>query len=114
MDAVLCAANASSMQFYFNEERYGILPEEIKKELKVICVLYCADVGGIINFSFNSAHSLEITTMQPIDEIGAELKVRQIQREHAELFEKLEAFDRQYAALRDGKNVKENDEQNNR
>ena len=28
MDTVLCGANAQSMRWYFNEEDFGILPEE--------------------------------------------------------------------------------------
>ena len=30
---ILCGANASNMKFYFNEERYGILPKAVKEEL---------------------------------------------------------------------------------
>ena len=41
MDNVLCGANAQSMRYYFNEDDFGILPEQIKKELKIICVTYC-------------------------------------------------------------------------
>ena len=92
MDNVLCAANSANMMFYFNEEHYGILPDEVKKELKRLCVLYCADVGGIITMGFSESHKLMITTLEPIDEIGAELKVRQMQREQAELFRQLEKF----------------------
>lgn len=95
-EQVLCAANAQSMRFYFNEEIYGMLPKAVKEELKVLCVLYCADVGGVITLSFSEDHRLCITTMEPIDEIGAELKVKEMQREHQELFEMLEEFDRRY------------------
>lgn len=100
MDSVLCAANASSMQFYFNNEDYGILPDEVKKELKVICVLFCADVGGIIVLRFTDKHKLEITVAKPIDEIGAELKIRKMQEEHQAFFAQLEAFSKEYDALR--------------
>ncbi|MDO4439057.1 MAG: DUF6145 family protein [Eubacteriales bacterium] len=92
MENILCAANAVNMMFYFNEEKYGILPQDVKDELKVICVLYCSDVGGMISLSFDESYKLIITTMEPIDEIGAELKVKKIQSEKAELFEKLEEF----------------------
>ncbi len=92
MENILCAANAVNMKFYFNEEKYGILPAEVKNQLKIICVLYCSDVGGMISFAFDENYKLRITTMEPIDEIGAELKVKKIQAENAELFEKLEEF----------------------
>ena len=54
---------------------------------------YCADAGGIITLGFDDSHRLLISTMEPIDEIGSELKVKQMQTEHRELFEKLEKFD---------------------
>ena len=93
---VLCGANASNMKFYFNEERYGILPKAVKEELKILCVLYCADVGGAITLSFDEDHRLRITTFSPIDEIGAELKVKAMQLEHQEFFGQLEEFSRQF------------------
>lgn len=93
---VLCGANASNMKFYFNEERYGILPKAVKEELKILCVLYCADVGGVITLGFDGEHRLRITTLSPIDEIGAELKVKAMQTENRELFEMLEEFSRQF------------------
>ena len=94
--AVLCGANASNMKFYFNEERYGILPKAVKDELRVLCVSYCSDVGGAITLSFDEQHSLRITTMEPIDEIGAELKIKGIQQSYQELFRMLEEFSRQF------------------
>lgn len=96
MDTVLCGANAQSMRWYFNEDDFGILPEEIKKELKIICVGYCSDVGGAITLTYDQDHKLHIQTIDPIDEIGAELKIRQIQERNAELFEQLEAFSRAF------------------
>ncbi|MDO4266735.1 MAG: DUF6145 family protein [Eubacteriales bacterium] len=93
---VLCGANATNMKFYFNEERYGILPKAVKEELRVLCVLYCSDVGGAITLSFDETHRLRITTLAPIDEIGAELKVKAIQQQYEELFSMLEEFSRQF------------------
>lgn len=93
---VLCGANATNMMFYFNEERYGILPKAVKEELRVLCVLYCSDVGGAITLSFDEQHRLRITTLAPIDEIGAELKVKSIQLQYEELFSMLEEFSRQF------------------
>ena len=93
---VLCGANASNMKFYFNEERYGILPKAVKEELKILCVLYCADVGGAITLSFDEDHRLRITTLSPIDEIGAELKVKAMQLDNQEFFGQLEEFSRQF------------------
>ena len=96
MDKILCGANAQSMKYYFNEEAYGRLPKQIQNELKVICVSYCADVGGAITLSFDDNGSLHFQTIAPIDEIGAELRIKKLQNEHRELFEQLERFDREF------------------
>ena len=93
---ILCAANSANMRFYFNEEKYGMLPEDVKKELKIICVLYCSDVGGAIILSFSEDHRLLISTMEPIDEIGAELKITKMRKDNEELFSMLEEFSRKF------------------
>lgn len=92
MENVLCAANATNMKYFFNEEKYGILPDQIKDELKVILVSYCADVGGTIIFSYSDEKKLLITTLEPIDDIGAEMKVKEMQKDNSELFSQLELF----------------------
>ena len=89
---VLCGANATNMKYYFNEDEFGILPSSVKDELKVLLVRYLSDVGGIITLQYDDNGKLEITTIGPIDEIGAELKVKELQKEQAELFSKLEEF----------------------
>lgn len=96
MNDMLCAANSANMLFYFNEEKYGMLPEDVKKELKIICVLFCSDVGGIITMSFSEDHRLLITTIGPIDEIGAELKIEKMRRDNEEIFSMLEEFSRKF------------------
>jgi len=96
LEKVLCGANAANMKFYFNEEDYGILPKAVKDELKQICVSYCMDVGGIITLSFRDDHRLLIRTMEPIDEIGSELKIKQLRQSQEELFSMLEEFSRAF------------------
>ena len=98
MDKVLCGANAQSMKYYFNEADFGILPKSVKDELKVICVSYCADVGGALTLSFDSDGKLCIQTIAPTDEIGAELHIKRLQKKNAELFGQLEEFNRAYGA----------------
>ena len=94
---ILCAANASNMKYYYNEEEFGILPEAVKDELKILLVKYLSDVGGAVTLQFDENGKLQITTIDPIDEIGAELKVRQMQNENRELFSQLEEFFRVFA-----------------
>ena len=102
MDSVLCSANAQSMKYYYNEDEFGILPEEVKNTLKAILTGYCADVGGVIVLSFNDEYELAIQAIDPIDEIGSELLIKRIQIRYAELFEKLELFYREADKLKKG------------
>ena len=95
-NVVLCAASAYEEKFYLNEAFSG-LPEGIKEELKIICVLFTADVGGVLIMEFGPEGDLRLrgdVAEEDIlfDEIGSGLKIRQIQRERAELFESLETY----------------------
>ena len=47
---VLCGANSYEQKYYFNEQ-FSNLPENIRQELQIMCVLYTEDVcvvhGGV-------------------------------------------------------------------
>ena len=93
---VLCAASAYEEKFYLNEAFKG-LPEGIKEDLKIISVLFTADVGGVLIMEFDEDGSLQLRVDVAeedilFDEIGSALKIKQIQRERAELFEALEMY----------------------
>ncbi len=93
---VLCGASAYTRKFYLNEDFAG-LPEEIKQELQILCVLYTEDVGGTIRLEFSEDGQLTIETDAEegdllYDDIGSVLKVRQFQNEKKELFEALETY----------------------
>ena len=93
---VLCGANAYEKKYYFNEKFAGI-PESIKEELHIICVLFTESAGGIIIMEFDDDGSLLIKTEADegdllYDEIGASLEVRRIQREYEETFKMLEMY----------------------
>lgn len=95
-EVVLCGASAYTQKFYFNEMFDGI-PEGIRQELNIMCVLYTEDVGGTIQFVFDENGTLQVRTSVEegdflFDEIGSVLKVKQMQREQEELFESLEMF----------------------
>ena len=95
-ELVLCGASAYSKKFYLNEE-FSALPEDVRNELKIMCVLFTEDVGGIIQFVFDEEGVLNIKTSQNqddflYDDIGAVLKVKELQRENADLFEQLETY----------------------
>lgn len=92
----LCGASAYEQKYYLNEDFKG-LPSEILDELKIMCVLFTEDVGGVLTLSFDEDGTLLLETQADegdllYDEIGSGLKIRQIQREKAELLESLETY----------------------
>ena len=93
---VLCAANAYNRKFYLNENFKG-LPEAIKEELQIMCVLYTEDVGGVLELVFDEDGNLEFRTSYEegdffYDEIGSVLKIKQYQNVKRELLESLETY----------------------
>lgn len=95
-ERVLCGASYYEQKFYMNPA-YEKLPEQIKNELKILCVLFVQDVSGIIMLEFNEEGNLQIMVTARdddiyFDEIGSELKIRQLQQEKKELFSQLEEY----------------------
>jgi len=93
---VLCGASAYEEKFYMNED-FASLPDSIKAELKIMCVLYTQDVGGVLTLEFDEECNLCLHTEAreddyAYDEIGSILKIKEIQREKAELLEALEMY----------------------
>lgn len=95
-DIVLCGASCYSKKFYINDQ-FESLPQDVKDELKIICVLHTEEVGGTIQMYFTEDGELLIKTEANeddllYDDIGSGLKVKQYQKEKAELFEALETY----------------------
>ena len=93
---VLCGANAYEQKYYFNEQFAGI-PESIKEELHVICVLFTEEVGGIFTIVFEEDGSVSLETNAEeddllYDEIGSGLLVREIRRNRQEMLESLQLY----------------------
>lgn len=93
---VLCGASAYAQKFYLNED-FDSLPERVKEELKIMCVLYTADIGGVLQLVFDEDGKLYFQTNCEegdllYDEIGSVLKIKQLQREKEELLEALETY----------------------
>lgn len=93
---VICAANAYEEKYYLNPV-FSKIPESIKKELNIICVLFTEEVGGIITIGFDEEGELEITTQASdedymYDDIAAGLLVNKIRATRQELFESLNLF----------------------
>ena len=93
---VLCGANAYEQKYYFNEQFAGI-PESIKEELHVICVLFTEEVGGIFTIVFEEDGSITLETNAAdddllYDEISSGLLVGEIRRNRQEMLESLQLY----------------------
>ena len=95
-EVTLCVSNGYQKKFYLNNNFDG-LPQSIREELKIMCVLYTEDVGGILELVFDEDGELQFKTSCEendffYDEIGSVLKLKQYQNEKRELLEAIEAY----------------------
>ena len=102
---VLCGANAYEQKYYFNEQFAGI-PESIKDELHIICVLFTEEVGGVFTIAFEEDGTLSMMTDAEendfyYDEISSGLLVNEIRRTRQELFESLRLYYRVFVLKED-------------
>lgn len=93
---VLCASSAYEKKFWLNDD-FGALPEQIKQELKIMCVLFTEDIGGILSLEFEEDGTLIMRVDSKeddflYDQIGSALKIKELQRERTELLEALELY----------------------
>ena len=93
---VLCGANAYEEKYYLNDA-FANLPTQIKEELQIMCVLFTHDVGGILLLEFDEDGELLFRTQAAqddfsYDEIGAELKIKELQREKEDLLRSLQLY----------------------
>lgn len=102
---VLCGANAYDKKYYFNQRFQG-LPEPIKDELHIICVLFTEEVGGIFTIEFEADGSISMRTEYAeddflYDEVSSGLLVGEIRRKRQELFESLSLYYRVFVLHED-------------
>lgn len=93
---VLCGASVYEQKYYFNKD-FDKLPEAVKKELNIICVLFTEEIGGVFRIVFDEDGEILIETDADendylYDEIGSRLMVKEIQKNRQELFEELRLF----------------------
>ena len=93
---VLCGANSYEMKYYFNEKFNGI-PESIKNELHILCVLFTEEVGGIFTIAFEEDGNIVLETNADdddiyYDEVSSGLMVSEVRRKRQELFESLSLY----------------------
>lgn len=93
---IICGANSYEQKYYFNEN-FNKLPESIKDELHIMCVLFTEEVGGAFMIGFDDEGKVMLITDADegdllYDEIGAGLLVKEVTKRKQDLFESLEAF----------------------
>lgn len=102
---VLCGANAYEQKYYFNEA-FDKIPESIKDELHIICVLFTEEVGGVFTIVFEEDGSVSMETNADeddiyYDEISSGLLISEIRRKRQELFESLQLYYRVFILKED-------------
>lgn len=93
---ILCASSAYEKKFYLNED-FQALPEQIQQELKIMCVLFTEEVGGILSLEFDEEGTLTFRVEADeedllYDDIGSALKIKELRRTKAELLESVEIY----------------------
>lgn len=93
---VLCGANARKKKYYLNPD-FNSLPADIKNELKIMCVLFTEEVGGILTLVFEENGDLcfEVTHEEDdffFDEIGSHMKIKELQKTKEELLRSLQLY----------------------
>ena len=93
---VLCGANAYEKKYYFNEI-FKAIPDSIKDELHIICVLFTEEVGGIFTIAFEEDGTVIMETNAEeddiyYDEVSSGLLVAEIRRQRQEMFEALSLY----------------------
>lgn len=93
---VLCGASSYEQKYYFNKD-FNSLPDHVKQELQIMCVLFTEEIGGILTLEYDEEGNLQFR-MEAIeadaryDEIGAALRIKQLRQEKRELLESLEMY----------------------
>ena len=102
---VLCGSNAYEKKYYFNP-LFDSVPESVKEELHIICVLFTEEAGGVFLIVFEPDGSISMETEAAeedilYDDITAGLLVSEIRRHRQMLFEELQLFYRVFVLKED-------------
>ena len=84
-------------QKYYANPQYEGLPAEIRNEMRVLCIMLAEKLHGIITLGFyiNGDVFLEVMPEEgdhEHDEIGAQLEIKEIEKENAETFRKMKLW----------------------
>lgn len=112
---VLCGANSYDMKYYFNEKFNGI-PESVKNELHILCVLFTEEVGGIFTIGFDEEGNVLLETNADdddiyYDDISSGLMVAEVRRHRRELLESLSLYYRVFILKEDFSDMLTNEDE---
>lgn len=112
---VLCGANSYDKKYYFNS-KFDRLPENIKEELRIICVLFTEEAGGVFTVSFTPEGKVMLDAQKDegdllYDDIGAELLKKEIRRKKGEMLRALSIYFRVTFLKEDASALLEEDEE---
>ena len=104
-ETVVCGANAYEEKYYLNPA-FDKMPDSVKDELKIICVLFTEEVGGIFTIGFDEDGELKFTTEAAeedylYDDIAAGLLVSKVRATRQELLESLNLYYRAFVLKED-------------
>ena len=93
---VLCGSSCYDKKYYFNNKFDG-LPENVKEELHVMCVLFTEEVGGIFTIGYTPTGEVVMDSTSDegdllYDDIGSGLMMKKLRGTKQELFEALSIY----------------------
>lgn len=111
-NVILCASSAYEQKYYLNDD-FKDLPDGVKEELQIMCVLYTEDIGGILTLQYEEDGTLVFHVEADegdllFDEVGSVLKIKELQRTKEELLEALELYYKAFFLNEDVLNLLDN------
>ncbi|MCR5518658.1 MAG: DUF6145 family protein [Lachnospiraceae bacterium] len=93
---IMCVSNSYEKKYFLNKE-FERLPKNVKDELKIMCVLFTEEAGGILEMDYDDEGTLYLKTYCSeedilYDDISAGLGVRRLQKEKEEFFSEIELY----------------------
>ena len=95
-EVILCVSNSYEMKYYLNP-LFEKLPEAVKAELKIMCVFFSEEVGGIMILLFDREGELKIKVKIAdadvlFDEIECDLRIKELQQTKQELLNSISLY----------------------
>lgn len=93
---VLCGASAYEQKYYFNEAFAG-MPPAVRDELRILCVLFTEEVGGVFKIVYEDDGGISLETESDetdyyYDEVSSGLMIGAVRDKRQELFKSLERY----------------------